>query len=234
MGTLQRNVGILAWEAGGAEQLSQLEQLPGNILHPGTFPFELIVRRVPGATFETIVRNPAKAPVRAMIAAASELEAAGARAITTSCGFNAIHQLTIASKLRVPFLSSALTLLPTTLLSVGASASVAVLTADSRYLTPAHFHAVDVLDLTRVKVAGLENSSEFTRILSDPNAALDHHKLEGEVIHLVKGLVNVNPNVRAVVFECTDLPPFSSAVRRATGLPVLDAVTMVEMLHASA
>jgi hypothetical protein len=32
--------------------------------------------------------------------------------------------------------------------------------------------------------------------------------------------------VRAIVFECTELPPYSTAVRAATKLPVFDAVTM--------
>lgn len=34
-----------------------------------------------------------------------------------------------------------------------------------------------------------------------------------------------HPKVRAFLFECTELPPYSDAVRHATGLPVFDAVT---------
>lgn len=35
-----------------------------------------------------------------------------------------------------------------------------------------------------------------------------------------------HPDIGAIVLECTDLPPFSAAIRRATGLPVFDIVTM--------
>lgn len=33
------------------------------------------------------------------------------------------------------------------------------------------------------------------------------------------------PDARAFLFECTELPPYSDAVRHATGLPVYDAIT---------
>ena len=33
------------------------------------------------------------------------------------------------------------------------------------------------------------------------------------------------PNARAILMECTELPPYSDAVRHATGLPVFDAIT---------
>merc|ERR1712146_331373 len=33
------------------------------------------------------------------------------------------------------------------------------------------------------------------------------------------------PNIRARLFECTELPPYSDAVRAATRLPVYDAIT---------
>jgi len=34
-----------------------------------------------------------------------------------------------------------------------------------------------------------------------------------------------DPMVRAFLFECTELPPYSDAVRAATGMPVWDAIT---------
>jgi len=34
-----------------------------------------------------------------------------------------------------------------------------------------------------------------------------------------------------LVLECTDLPPFALDIRRATGLPILDIVTLVTYVH---
>jgi hypothetical protein len=39
-------------------------------------------------------------------------------------------------------------------------------------------------------------------------------------------LLSVNPDIGAVVFECTNLPPFSDEVSRVFGLPVYDIITL--------
>ena len=39
--------------------------------------------------------------------------------------------------------------------------------------------------------------------------------------------------IRAIVFECTELPPYSDAVREATGLPVFDSITTSNAFIAS-
>merc|ERR1712151_357117 len=35
-------------------------------------------------------------------------------------------------------------------------------------------------------------------------------------------------HISAFLFECTELPPYSDAVRQATGLPVIDAITTAD------
>ena len=39
-------------------------------------------------------------------------------------------------------------------------------------------------------------------------------------------LLDAHRNIGALVFECTNLPPFAAAVRRTFGMPVYDVVTM--------
>merc|ERR1719183_1512568 len=34
-----------------------------------------------------------------------------------------------------------------------------------------------------------------------------------------------NPRIRAILLECTELPPYADALRASTGLPVFDAIT---------
>jgi hypothetical protein len=46
-------------------------------------------------------------------------------------------------------------------------------------------------------------------------------------------LASDNPEMGALVIECTDLVPFSHAIQARTGLPVFDIVTLTEMVHMS-
>jgi hypothetical protein len=225
-------IGILAWEQGSDGQLSQLEELKGNILHADTFGFPLLCRRVPGASFQTVVREPRQALLEAMINASKELEELGVSGITTSCGFNALFQREVSAAVRVPFFSSPLLLVPLALASLGGADAVGVITADARYLRREHLEAVGIRETERVVTVGLEESREFTRVLDDPNARLETSRLEAEVVELAVRLVRSHPRIGAIVLECTDLPPFSAAIRQATRLVTLDAVTLVNLLHA--
>jgi Asp/Glu/hydantoin racemase len=51
------------------------------------------------------------------------------------------------------------------------------------------------------------------------------------VVSVAEVLVKDNPDVSAIVLECTDLPPFAAAIRQATGVPVFDMVTLTNMLY---
>ena len=50
--------------------------------------------------------------------------------------------------------------------------------------------------------------------------------IEHEVVQTVRQMLADEGNIGAIVFECTNLPPYSAAVRRAFGIPVFDIVTM--------
>jgi Asp/Glu/hydantoin racemase len=39
--------------------------------------------------------------------------------------------------------------------------------------------------------------------------------------------------VGAIVLECTNMPPYTADIQRATGLPVFDVVSLVHLVHDS-
>ena len=53
------------------------------------------------------------------------------------------------------------------------------------------------------------------------------------IVKLALDTVKANPKLRAIIFECTELPPYSDAVREATGLPVFDSITTSNAFMAS-
>ena len=61
---------------------------------------------------------------------------------------------------------------------------------------------------------------------------VDTEKATPGIVKLAKETQYKHPNVRAFLFECTELPQFSDAVRAATGLPVYDSITMSDSFMA--
>lgn len=45
------------------------------------------------------------------------------------------------------------------------------------------------------------------------------------MVKLIQDKIKEYPAVKCILMECTELPPYSDAVRAATGLPVFDAIT---------
>ena len=49
--------------------------------------------------------------------------------------------------------------------------------------------------------------------------------LAAGIVAKAQAVLQQHPEIRSILMECTELPPFSDAVRFATGLPVFDAIT---------
>ncbi|WP_320178929.1 hypothetical protein [Roseovarius pacificus] len=56
---------------------------------------------------------------------------------------------------------------------------------------------------------------------------LDFDAVEAEVVQAAKSLVSENPDVGAILLECTDLPPYAAAIQEAIGLSVYDVSTLM-------
>jgi Asp/Glu/hydantoin racemase len=226
-------IGILGWEAGHKDTLSQFEQMAGNIANPDTFEFPVTYKRVTGAYYQTVVVQPNVQVLEAMVQAARELEQEAIRAIATSCGFNAIFQRELASAVAVPVFTSSLIQVPLVHRMLRKDQSVGIITADKEYLTEQHLEGAGVTRAIPVAIRGVEATEEFSKVRDDPDAILNAARFQEEVVGVAEALVRENPDVGAIVLECTDLPPFAAAIRRALGLPVFDIVTLTNMIYES-
>jgi Asp/Glu/hydantoin racemase len=223
-------IGILGWEAGHKDTLSQFEQMAGNIANPDTFDFPVTYKRVTGAYYQTVVAQPNAQVLEAMVQAARELEQEGIRAIATSCGFNAIFQRELANAVGVPVFASSLIQVPLVHQMLKEGQRIGIITADKQYLTEKHLEGAGITRMIPVAIRGVEATEEFSKIRADLDAVLDVTRFQEEVVGVAEALVREEPDVGAIVLECTDLPPVAAAMRRATGLPVFDIVTLTNMI----
>ena len=107
---------------------------------------------------------------------------------------------------------------------------VGVLTADKDALSPDHFRAVGCpVDLP---VVGMPPDGIFRHNNRTGQPVVDHAAQEREVLGMAETLLRENPDVGAIVSECTKLPPYSAQIEATFGVPVYDIVGFVEWFHA--
>ncbi len=225
-------IGILCWESGQAPRgLVQLESLRGNSTNPDSYDFPVRFCRVKGANIQTILEKPSMAIMEKMIDEADNMAKEGIRAITTSCGFNAIFQKGLADALGVPVFTSSLLQVPFVHQILGRRSEIGVITAKKAALKEEHFRAVGITPDIPVKVFGMEENPEWNKIFIAPGEDVDLDVIRTEVIGTAMKAVEKNPGIGAFIMECTDLPPFSQAIREATGRPVFDFITLVNYVN---
>jgi aspartate/glutamate racemase len=208
-------------------------KIPGHIRNPSTFDFPVIYEVARGATPERVVTQADPSLIEPFRAAAQKLQAHGAAAVTTGCGFLVLFQKQLAEAVSVPLFASSLIQLPMVHRMLGADKKVGLLVAKEVSLTPRHLAAIGAQDVP-VCVTGMESSTEFREVMMEGRRVeLDVERLQAEVLHQVRELARANPDLGALVIECTDLVPFAHAIQQQLGLPVFDIVTLTNMVHAT-
>jgi hypothetical protein len=227
-------IGVLCWETGQVPRgLLQLEALPGNSTNPASYGYPVRFHPVRGANVHTILENPDQTVLATMIADTVTMVSEGIKAITTSCGFNAIFQRELARAAGVPVLTSSLLQVPFVRLLHGPQSEIGIITANAGALGPQHLAAAGIASMDGLHILGLEQCPEWNRMFAEPKADIALEAIEQEVLGTARRALEQHPGIRAFVLECTDLPPYSEAIRRQSGLPVFDFITMVNYLHSA-
>lgn len=217
-------LGILMLEA-------RFPRIPGDMGNATTWPFPVMYHVVRGASSERVVTGGAEGLLSDFITGARHLVDLGAEGITTNCGFLSIFQNEIAAAVDVPVATSALMQVPWLQRMMPASKRPGIVTISRSSLTDAHLDAVGVPRDT--PVAGTENGEELFRvIIKEDKPDLDIELARRDLVNAARDLVSRHPEVGAVVFECTNMPPYAAAVRDAVGLPVFDIYSMITWFRA--
>lgn len=207
---------------------------PGDVGNATTWPFPVRYKVVKGAFPARLMgHDPDPTVLEPFITAARELVADGVRAITTSCGFLAVYQEDLAAAVDIPVLTSALLQVPLVSRLLRPGKQVGILTERAK-LTERHFQSVGFsASTTPVVVKAFPQDAVFPTVFIGDRTEADTEALESEMVELVRALVAENPDVGAIVCECTNFVPYSHAMRKAVNLPVFDLYTLVSQLFAA-
>jgi Asp/Glu/hydantoin racemase len=218
------SVGILMLEA-------QFPRIPGDMGNALTWPFPVHYKVVRSATPDLVVRKGAAGTLDMFIAAARELVADGVDGITTNCGFLALFQEELAAAVPVPVATSSLMQVALVNRLLGRGKRAGILTISGTSLTPLHLEKAGVPEGTPIGTT--EGGREFTRAILDNELYLDVDAARLDNVDAALKLQADNPDLGAIVLECTNMIPYAADIRQATGLPVFSIETFVRWFQAS-
>ena len=197
---------------------TRFPRVVGDIGNPATFDFPVRYRIVCGASPRRVVREPDRALLQAFVKAGLALVAEGASAVSTSCGFLVQFQRELQAALPVPVWTSSLLLLPE-LHHAG------VVTVDAAALVADHLRAAGADPETPIE--GIAAGCAFQQTLLHDLPELDVGDALLQVVGAAQRLLARHPTLTDIVLECTNMPPYADAVRRATGVRVHDITTLI-------
>ena len=214
---------------------TRFPRLPGDVGHPGSWPVPTVRKVVQGAWPERVVQSAAGLRAAGVlddfVVAVRGLAGQGVAAITTSCGFLVLLQRELQAAVGVPVVSSSLLQLPRLLRDEG---RCGVLTISRERLGAEYLLAAGVLpgQLADVVVQGVEPDSEFAGAILGNRPEMDEERAAADVVAAACALRRRGPELRTVVLECTNMPPYAARIREATGLRVLSLTDSPVLRHA--
>mmetsp|Transcript_59988 Transcript_59988/g.128742 ORF Transcript_59988/g.128742 Transcript_59988/m.128742 type:complete len:225 (-) Transcript_59988:216-890(-) len=155
------------------------------------------------------------------------LEKRGVQGVTGDCGFMMYFQALARQHTKKPVFMSSLAQLPAVTCGFAKDELIAIFTANSTTLTPMKDLIKDECGVDahtkRFVIVGCQDVPGFDAV--EAGGKVDTAKVTPGMVKKAKDTLKKYPHLRAYLFECTELPPYSDAVRAATGLPVYDSIT---------
>lgn len=212
---------------------------PGDVRNASAFPYPIQYEIAEGVDNHTLVWEQDKTPCREpILRAAKKLERMGCRAIAAECGYFAYFQKDVAGYVDVPVFMSSLLQVPFIQQAIGLKKSVGIVCAQKRFLTPNHLLNVGIDLNSNFVIAGAQDEYGCPKF----DTLWDHEKrpeipesyydkAEEDMIKICKEFINKNPNIGAIMLECTGMQPFARVIQRETDLPVFSWGTLLDYAY---
>ena len=202
--------------------------VPGNVCHANTYDFPVLFQRISGGDPQKIYYGDPEL-LEAIIDACRELQKQGVRAIAGACGYMGNYQTKVSAALDVPVFLSSLLQLPMIYRALKPSHKIGILCATGGNMNPKLLGECGAANIPIVSI-GLEDKPEFKNITFSLGE-FNYEKMEKEVVDAALELTKKNPEVGAILLECSDMPPFAAAVQKAVKMPVFDFITMINWVY---
>ena len=204
--------------------------VPGDVGNATSYDYPVLYRTVPGAhPSRVFVGDPDLND--AVLEAARELVAQGVKGISSDCGFFINFQDLVAEAVDVPVFLSSLLQLPLVSSFLGRDRTLGVLTANTTALGNQVLELSGISSERDVAIRGMQDNPHWKAAFTDPGEVVDTDVIEREVVNEAVALQESSPRLGAIVLECSLMPPYARAVHEATGLPVYDFMSVINLFQ---
>lgn len=211
--------------------------VPGDVANASTYEFPVRYQVVEELLTNRLVVDADPALAEPIIRSARALEQSGVAAITADCGYLALFQKQVVAAVNVPVFLSSWMQVPFIYQILQPNKKVGAIVANKPYLRMETLQNAGIADTSRLVITGMENSPAFrSAVIEQENKdekPLDTDAVAQEVVGVATALVEANPDIGAILLECSCLPPYAAAVHEALRLPVFDFVTMINYVYAA-
>jgi Asp/Glu/hydantoin racemase len=210
-------------------------RIPGDVGNASTFSFPVIYKIIKGYSGPDIVSKKVNLSLKSSLCkAAKELEEKGVKAIVGGCGFFGRFQKELTESVNIPVFSSSLLFVPMISRTLPLKKKrVGILFAQASQVSDELLKAVGIDESIPIAHAGFDwvEDSEMDWNESDPEKM--QQNLNEVLVKLARMLIIRAPDIGALVFECTNMPPAAHAIQEKTGLPIFDVTTLVKLVHST-
>jgi len=203
--------------------------MPGDIQNATSFDFPVLYHVLEDIEFEQIACGSDEV-TPALIAGARQLIANGARAVVGACGSFGHYQKAVADAVNVPVYMSIIAQVPFLQQSLGAQQKLLAVFASGSAYTPLLREQCNIVDTDRLQVISLWETQRFAD-MSKAEYQMDVDALVDELVEHIAD--SIDPAVGAIVLQCSNLPPFASAIQQHFGLPVFDMTNLISWLQSA-
>lgn len=199
-------------------------KIPGNVVNAQTFPFPVVYEVLDFEIERLFEGDPTLEQL--VLNAAKKLEGAGVKAIVGACGYFAHFQQSVANAVDVPVYMSSLCQLPMIRMGCGTDGEIGVLCANGESLDEKILSQIGE-SAEGLVIEDVSKLDSFAAIRWGKDV-LDNAALASDLADLAAQMRKDRPNMKAVLLECSDLPPYAYDIQQACGLPVYDFITLIE------
>ena len=203
--------------------------MPGNVQDARSFDFPVLYEVLGDIEFEQIACG-APEITNHLISGARRLVRQGVKSIVGACGSFGHYQKPVCEATDAIVHMSILTQVPNILAGLKPTQKILLVFAEARTYTDVIKEQCGIAEPDRTVVADLTGSEEFPKFFQE-DVDLDLDKFELELAHAIEA--RLRDDVGAILIQCSDLCPFSNAIRHRFQLPVFDAVGLIRYLHSA-